>query len=65
MPRSRGNQSMSVIIEELSVKNEQINKLQEALDQSQQLQAMKEKENQKLIEIKSRSLWQKLTSVFD
>ena len=35
------DQSVSVIIDELAVKNEQINKLQEALDQSQQLQAMK------------------------
>ena len=59
------DQSVSVIIEELAVKNEQINKLQEALDQSQKLQAMKEKENQKLLEIRSRSFWQKLTSVFD
>ena len=43
--------------------------LQKSLDQSQQLQAMAEKrygtEHQQLIEMKARSFWQKLTSVFE
>ena len=51
--------------EQISKKDEQIAKLQESLDQSQQLQAMKEKENQKLIEIRSRSFWQRITAVFE
>ena len=63
------DQSVSVIIDELAVKNEQISKLQEALDQSQQLQAMTEKryetEHQQLIEMKARSFWQKLVSAFE
>tara|TARA_B100000700_G_C14727209_1_gene706617 strand:+ start:397 stop:558 length:162 start_codon:yes stop_codon:yes gene_type:complete len=43
--------------------------LQKLLDQSQQLQAMIEKryeaEHQQLIEMKARSFWQRLTSVFE
>ena len=53
----------------MAKKDEQIAKLQESLDQSQQLQAMTEKryemEHQQLIEMKARSFWQKLTSVFE
>ena len=55
--------------EQLSKRDQQIEKLQSALDQSQQLQAMTEKryevEHQKLIEMKTRSFWQNLTSVFE
>ena len=55
--------------EQLSKRDQQIEKLQSALDQSQQMQAMTEKryevEHQKLIEMKTRSFWQKLTSVFE
>ena len=55
--------------EQLSKRDQQIEKLQSALDQSQQMQAMTEKryevEHQKLIEMKARSFWQKLTSVFE
>ncbi len=55
--------------EQLSKRDQQIEKLQSALDQSQQLQAMTEKryemEHQQLIEMKARSFWQKLTSVFE
>ena len=55
--------------EQLSKRDQQIEKLQSALDQSQQLQAMTKKryeaEHQQLIEMKSRSFWQKLTSVFE
>ena len=44
-------------------------KVREALDQSQQLQAMTEKryetEHQQLIEMKDRSFWQKLISAFE
>ena len=69
-------QAISIIIdqitqkdEQMAKKDEQIAKLQESLDQSQQLQAMTEKryevEHQQLIEMKARSFWQKLTSVFE
>ena len=55
--------------EQISKRDQQIEKLQSALDQSQQLQAMTEKryeaEHQQLIEMKARSFWQKLTSVFE
>ena len=55
--------------EQLSKRDQQIEKLQSALDQSQQMQAMTEKryevEHQKLIEMKTRSFWQNLTSVFE
>ena len=55
--------------EQLSKRDQKIEKLQSALDQSQQLQAMTKKryeaEHQQLIEMKSRSFWQKLTSVFE
>ena len=55
--------------EQLSKRDQQIEKLQSALDQSQQLQAMTKKryeaEHQQLIGMKSRSFWQKLTSVFE
>ena len=55
--------------EQLSKRDQKIEKLQSALDQSQQMQAMTEKrykvEHQKLIEMKARSFWQKLTSVFE
>ena len=55
--------------EQLSKRDQQIEKLQSALDQSQQMQAMTEKryeaEHQQLIEMKARSFWQKLTSVFE
>ena len=55
--------------EQLSKRDQQIEKLQSALDQSQQLQAMTKKryeaEHQQLIEMKARSFWQKLTSVFE
>ena len=55
--------------EQLSKRDQQIEKLQSALDQSQQMQAMNEKryevEYQKLIEMKTRSFWQNLTSVFE
>ena len=55
--------------EQLSTQDQQIEKLQSALDQSQQMQAMTEKryevEYQKLIEMKTRSFWQNLTSVFE
>ena len=55
--------------EQLSKRDQQIEKLQSALDQSQQLQAMTKKryevEHQKLIEMKTRSFWQNLTSVFE
>ena len=55
--------------EQLSKRDQQIEKLQSALDQSQQMQAMTEKryevEYQKLIEMKTRSFWQNLTSVFE
>ena len=48
---------------------QQIEKLQSALNQSLQIQAMSEKkyevEHQQLIEMKARSFWQKLTSVFE
>ena len=47
--------------EQLSKRNQQREKLQSALDQSQQLQAMTEKryemEHQQLIEMKARSFW--------
>ena len=55
--------------EQLSKRDQQIEKLQSDLDQSQQMQAMTEKryevEHQKLIEMKARSFWQNLTSVFE
>ena len=55
--------------EQLSKRDQQIEKLQSDLDQSQQMQAMTEKryevEHQKLIEMKTRSFWQNLTSVFE
>ena len=55
--------------EQLSKLDQQIEKLQSDLDQSQQMQAMTEKryemEHQKLIEMKTRSFWQNLTSVFE
>ena len=55
--------------EQLSKRDQKIEKLQSALDQSQQMQAMTEKryevEHQKLIEMKTRSFWQNLTSVFE
>ena len=55
--------------EQLSKRDQKIEKLQSALDQSQQMQAMTEKryevEYQKLIEMKTRSFWQNLTSVFE
>ena len=55
--------------EQLSKRDQQIEKLQSALDQSQQMQAITEKryevEHQKLIEMKTRSFWQNLTSVFE
>ena len=55
--------------EQLSKRDQQIEKLQSALDQSQQMQAMTEKryevEYQKLIEMNVRSFWQNLTSVFE
>ena len=55
--------------EQLSTQDQQIEKLQSALNQSLQIQAMSEKkyevEHQKLIEMKTRSFWQKLTSVFE
>ncbi len=55
--------------EQLSKRNQQIEKLQSDLDQSQQMQAITEKryevEHQKLIEMKTRSFWQNLTSVFE
>ena len=57
------------LMEQISIKDEQIKNLQSALDQSQQLQAMTEKryetEHQLLIEMKARSFWQKLTSAFE
>ena len=55
--------------EQLSKRDQQIEKLKSALDQSRQLQAMTEKryevEYQKLIEMNVRSFWQNLTSVFE
>ena len=55
--------------EQLSKRDQQIEKLQSSLDQSRQLQAMTEKryevEYQKLIEMNVRSFWQNLTSVFE
>ena len=61
--------NIDIIIDQLAKKDEQIGKLQESLDQSQQLQAMTEKryeaEHQQLIEMKARSFWQKLTSGFE
>jgi len=55
--------------EQLSTQDQQIEKLQSALNQSLQIQAMSEKkyevEHQQLIEMKARSFWQKLTSVFE
>ena len=55
--------------EQLSKRDQQIEKLQSALNQSLQIQAMSEKkyevEHQQLIEMKARSFWQKLTSVFE
>ena len=55
--------------EQLSKRDQQIEKLQSDLDQSQQMQAITEKryevEHQKLIEMKTRSFWQNLTSVFE
>ena len=55
--------------EQLSKRDQQIEKLQSALDQSQQLQAMTEKryevEYQKLREMKTRSFWQNLPSAFE
>ena len=55
--------------EQLSTQDQQIEKLQSALNQSLQIQAMPEKkyevEHQQLIEMKARSFWQKLTSVFE
>ena len=54
--------------EQLSTQDQQIEKLKSALNQSLQLQAMSEKrcevEHRQLIEMKARSFWQKLTSVF-
>tara|TARA_B100001123_G_C15154673_1_gene964963 strand:- start:27 stop:386 length:360 start_codon:yes stop_codon:yes gene_type:complete len=66
----------NVLQAQLETKDDQIKKLQQtveglqqSLDQSQQLQAMTEKryetEHQQLIEMKARSFWQKLTSVFE
>ena len=55
--------------QQLSTKDGQIEKLQSALDQSQQLQAMTESryqaEHQQLIEMKARSFWQRITAVFE
>ena len=55
--------------EQLSIRDRQIQKLLSNLDQSQQIQAMTEKkyeaEHQQLIEMKTRSFWQNLTSVFE
>ena len=55
--------------EQLSTQDQQIEKLQSALNQSLQIQAMSDKryevEHQQLIEMKARSFWQKLTSVFE
>ena len=52
---------------ELNAKNQQIERLQSALDQSQQLQALAESryqaEHQQLAEIKGRSLLQRLKAV--
>ena len=63
------DQNPAFLMEQISIKDEQIKNLQSALDQSQQLQAMTEKryetEHQQLIEMKDRSFWQKLTSVFE
>ena len=63
------DQSPTFLMEQISIKDDQIKNLQSALDQSQQLQAMTEKryetEHQLLIEMKARSFWQKLTSVFE
>ena len=69
-------EQISIKDEQISIKDEQIKKLQSALDQSQtaldqsqHLQAMTEKryetERKELIEMKDRSFWQKLTSVFE
>ena len=56
-----------VIQSELNIKNQQIERLQSALDQSQQLQALTENryqaEHQQLSEIKGRSLLQRLKAV--
>ena len=55
--------------EQLSTQDQQIEKLQSALNQSLQIQAMSEKryevEHHQLIGMKARSFWQKLTSVFE
>ena len=55
--------------EQLSTQDQQIEKLQSALNQSLQIQAMSEKrcevEHRQLIGMKARSFWQKLTSVFE
>ncbi len=62
--------------DQIAAKDEQMAQLQQTaeglqklLDQSQQLQAMTEKryeaEHQQLIEMKARSFWQRLTSVFE
>ncbi|MBF73037.1 hypothetical protein CMK20_02495 [Candidatus Poribacteria bacterium] len=55
--------------EQLSTQDQQIEKLQSALNQSLQIQAISEKryevEHQQLIGMKARSFWQKLTSVFE
>ena len=54
--------------EQLATKDKQIERLQSALDQSQQLQALAESrhqaEHQQLSEIKSRSVLQRLRAVF-
>ena len=66
---SESHQDVEWYRDQLSTRDQQIEKLQSALDQSQQLQAMTEKryeaEHQQLIEMKARSFWQKLTSVFE
>ena len=62
------NQSATEAIQsELNIKNQQIERLQSALDQSQQLQALAESrhqaEQQQLAEIRGRSLLQRLKAV--
>ena len=62
--RLESDVSPTLLAEQLGTKDQQIEKLQSALDQSQQLHALSEKRHEsKLAEIKGRSLLQRLKAV--
>ena len=65
--RPESDASPTLLAEQLTTKDQQIERLQSALDQSQQLQALAESrhqaEHQQLAEIKGRSFLQRLKAV--